>query len=81
MVLTAIGQRFEAGALGSEPSAVPALEAGRIRVDPRQATSLPGVYAGGDCTAGPDLTVQAVQDGKVAALAIDAALRAAAGAA
>ena len=39
-------------------------------------TSLPGVWAGGDCVAGADLTVQAVQDGKVAAHAIDRCLRA-----
>jgi glutamate synthase (NADPH/NADH) small chain len=31
---------------------------------------LPRVFAGGDCIAGPDLTVQAVQDGKIAAEAI-----------
>ena len=33
-------------------------------------TSLPGVFAGGDCIAGLDLTVQAVEDGKVAARSI-----------
>jgi glutamate synthase (NADPH/NADH) small chain len=37
-------------------------------------TSLPGVYAGGDCVAGVDLTVAAVQDGKRAAEAINAFL-------
>ena len=37
---------------------------------------LPGVYAGGDCIKnGDDLTVQAVQDGKIAALEIDLFLR------
>ena len=36
---------------------------------------LPGIYAGGDCEApGQDLTVQAVQHGKLAALAIHADL-------
>ena len=34
-------------------------------------TSLPGVFAGGDCIAGLDLTVQAVEDGKIAARSID----------
>ena len=77
MVLMAVGQRFDGGLFGAGPSAVPAMAAGRILVDAGQATSLPGVYAGGDCTAGADLTVQAVQDGKVAALSIDAMLRAA----
>jgi dihydropyrimidine dehydrogenase (NAD+) subunit PreT len=45
----------------------------RIAIDAQGATSLPGVWAGGDCTNhdGPDLTVQAVQDGKIAATAID----------
>jgi glutamate synthase (NADPH/NADH) small chain len=34
------------------------------------------VWAGGDCIAsGTDLTVQSVQDGKLAAIAIDRALR------
>ena len=48
-----------------------ALDGGRIVVDADRATSLPGVWAGGDCAAtGMDLTVQAVQDGKLAAAAI-----------
>jgi dihydropyrimidine dehydrogenase (NAD+) subunit PreT len=34
------------------------------------------VFAGGDSVAGLDLTVQGVQDGKLAAHAIDRALRA-----
>ena len=49
---------------------------GKIAVDADRQTSLPGVWAGGDCIAGVDLTVQAVQDGKIAALAIDRRLRA-----
>jgi glutamate synthase (NADPH/NADH) small chain len=61
MVLKAVGQVF----MGSGP----ALEKGRIKVQGYE-TSLPGVFAGGDCTAGTDLTVHAVQDGKMAALAI-----------
>jgi len=45
----------------------------RIHVDRLFRTALPGVYAGGDCIApGQDLTVQAVQHGKLAALAIHA---------
>ena len=43
-------------------------EGGRIAVDPERRTSLPGVWAGGDCAAGGrDLTVVAVEDGKQAA--------------
>jgi dihydropyrimidine dehydrogenase (NAD+) subunit PreT len=47
----------------------------KIQIDDRFRTNQPGVYAGGDCVAaGVDLTVQAVQHGKLAALSIDADL-------
>ncbi len=52
-----------------------ALTDGRIAVDADGRTSLSDVWAGGDCVAGEDLTVQAVQDGKLAARAIDAFLQ------
>ena len=46
-------------------------EGERIWIDARFRTALPGIYAGGDCVApGQDLTVQAVQHGKLAAMAI-----------
>jgi glutamate synthase (NADPH/NADH) small chain len=49
---------------------------GRIAVDAERRTSLAGVWAGGDCVAGgKDLTVVAVEDGKVAAHSIDRFLR------
>jgi glutamate synthase (NADPH/NADH) small chain len=49
---------------------------GRIVVDEERRTSIPGVWAGGDCVAGgQDLTVAAVEDGKQAALSIDRYLR------
>jgi glutamate synthase (NADPH/NADH) small chain len=52
------------------------MSGGRIAVDEDRKTSLPGVWAGGDCAAGGrDLTVVAVEDGKRAAVAIDRALR------
>jgi glutamate synthase (NADPH/NADH) small chain len=52
---------------------------GRIAVDAECRTSLPDVWAGGDCVAGgEDLTVAAVEHGKLAAHSIDRALRAAA---
>jgi NADPH-dependent glutamate synthase beta subunit-like oxidoreductase len=42
-----------------------------VMVDPETgATSVPGVYAGGDLVNGPDLVVNAVRDGKRAAKAI-----------
>ena len=69
MVLKAVGQAF-AGA-----GEMPEVKKGRIVVDVGNATSLPGVWAGGDCIfSAIDLTVQAVEDGKQAALAIGRAL-------
>jgi len=71
-VLRAIGQTFVAAPVG----AAFRLEQGRIATDGEGRTSLPGVWAGGDCCAGGrDLTVEAVEHGKVAARSIDAALR------
>jgi glutamate synthase (NADPH/NADH) small chain len=49
-----------------------AIEMGRIAVDDERKTSLDNVWAGGDCVVGgEDLTVCAVQDGKLAARSID----------
>ena len=71
-VFKAIGQTFEDGPLAG--SGLVATR-GRIRVDAERRTSDPKVWAGGDCAAtGDDLTVQAVEDGKVAARSIGAAL-------
>ena len=59
------------------PREIVELKQDRIVVDEERRTSLPGVWAGGDCVfGGEDLTVSAVQDGKVAALSIDRFLRA-----
>ena len=75
MVLTAIGQMLVEDDFGG--AEVLALKNGKISVDETRATSLKGVWAGGDCAAtGEDLTVAAVEDGKQAALAIDQFLRA-----
>lgn len=68
MVLKAVGQVFVPDPLGGAGAL--ALERGRIQVDSGRRTSLPGVYAGGDCVPGADLTVTAVQDGKLAAESI-----------
>jgi len=64
-------------AIGQEKPAVAKLldletEKGFIKVDQDYQTSLPGVYAGGDCirAKGSASTVMAVQDGKLAARAI-----------
>ena len=75
VVFKAIGQRLAEEELGTELGGL-ARERGKIVVDESQATSLDGVWAGGDCVlGGDDLTVSAVQHGKVAAIAIDRYLR------
>jgi dihydropyrimidine dehydrogenase (NAD+) subunit PreT len=72
VVFTAIGQKGAPEALAG----VELASDGRIVVDKERRTSLPGVWAGGDCVAGGlDLTVSAVEDGKQAARSIDAALK------
>ena len=64
-VLVAIGQSMEEAGLGDLKT-----EKGKIVVNESYETSIPGVFAGGDCIAsGSDLTVQAVEDGKQAAIA------------
>ena len=74
-VFKAIGQSFVAESVAA---AGVALTGGRIAVDGQRRTSLEDVWAGGDCVAGgQDLTVSAVEDGKVAARAIHARLSAA----
>lgn len=73
MIFPAIGQHFVAAVLADD---TPAIAGGRIVVDAERRTSLGDVFAGGDCVAGQDLTVSAVQDGKVAAFAIDRMLQA-----
>jgi len=72
----AIGQSFVPDPLVEGARQPLDLTDGRIAVDSERRTSLPDVFAGGDCVAGgQDLTVQAVQDGKLAAHAIDKFLR------
>lgn len=72
MVLKAIGQQMLSTVLAE---AGVALHSGRIATRDDGATSIPGVWAGGDCRAGGlDLTVQAVAHGKASAQAIHAQL-------
>jgi dihydropyrimidine dehydrogenase (NAD+) subunit PreT len=72
MLFKAVGQNFVASPLGE----LLELSGGRIAINADRQTSLADVWAGGDCVPGDDLTVSAVQDGKVAAEAIDRVLRA-----
>jgi dihydropyrimidine dehydrogenase (NAD+) subunit PreT len=73
MVLRAIGQSYVAADAGGAL----ALKDGRIQTDASGQTSLTGVWAGGDCRhGGRDLTVEAVEHGKLAAQAMHRALMA-----
>ncbi len=70
VVFKAIGQLMVSDSMGAEPEV--ALQSQRIVVDSERRTSLPGVWAGGDCVLdGENLTVAAVQDGKLAAISIN----------
>ena len=75
MVFRAIGQKFVAATIDGGKHGgkqTPTLANNRIAVDSTRKTSLPDVWAGGDCIdGGEDLTVAAVEDGKVAAEAIN----------
>ena len=70
-VFKAIGQAMDGAALADPLAQTLARPGDKINVDAQFRTALPGIYAGGDCVApGQDLTVQAVQHGKLAAHAI-----------
>jgi dihydropyrimidine dehydrogenase (NAD+) subunit PreT len=79
VVFKAIGQKVlwdRLGSLKGDTAEIVDMAQDRIAVDDERKTSLSGVWAGGDCVAGgEDLTVSAVQDGKVAAISIDRFLK------
>ncbi len=72
LVLVAIGQS-KLGALLAELDGI-AVQWGRVVTDDDGATGRPGWYAGGDCRNGGKEVVNAVAEGKTAAIAIDAYL-------
>lgn len=72
-VFTAIGQTLAGAPAGLK------LDRGKIAVDAAGRTSIPGVWAGGDCTGGEDLTVVGVAQGRDAAEDIHRALTGAVG--
>jgi len=70
-VLKAIGQTL---VLADPTLQTLITQGGRIKVDEEGRTSLTNVWAGGDCTyGGQDLTVEAVEHGKIAAQSMDRA--------
>lgn len=75
IVFKAVGQAIDRTTLGEIVETIDQ-QGGKLRVDENRKTSLDDVWAGGDCIYGnDDLTVTAVQDGKLAALSIDRYLR------
>ena len=75
IVFKAVGQSVASEAFGDAAESFEQ-KGGKLLVGEDRQTSLPDVWAGGDCIYGSDdLTVTAVQDGKVAANSIDRALR------
>jgi indolepyruvate ferredoxin oxidoreductase alpha subunit len=71
-VVAAVGQRPDLSFLDVELALTPE---GSIRVDTETgATSLPGVFAGGDVTPGPKTVIHAIADGRRAAYGIDLTL-------
>jgi|DewCreStandDraft_1066081.scaffolds.fasta_scaffold00770_9 NADPH-dependent glutamate synthase beta subunit-like oxidoreductase len=74
-VILAIGQQADLSFLRPEDG-IELTPQGTIRVDPETlATTAPGVFAGGDVAFGPRNLIEAVANGKRAALSIDAYLR------
>jgi glutamate synthase (NADPH/NADH) small chain len=75
VVFKAVGQSIASDTLGGVASTI-GQKHGKLVVSEDRKTSLDDVWAGGDCVFGnDDLTVSAVQDGKVAAISIDKYLR------
>ena len=74
MVITAIGQRVDLSFM--KESKVKATKRGTIETEDRSlATNVKGVFAGGDVARGQGTMIEAMADGKKAAVAIDCYLR------
>jgi NADPH-dependent glutamate synthase beta subunit-like oxidoreductase len=70
-VLLAVGQSPEKTVLCDATSPLETTPHGTIRVDENLATTVPGVFAGGDILDGPQSVVHALSQGKKAAQSID----------
>jgi dihydrolipoamide dehydrogenase len=66
-VLVAVGRRPYTDGLGLEKAGVGLDEKGRVRVDARLRTGVPGIWAIGDVVAGPMLAHKAEEDGAAVA--------------
>jgi dihydrolipoamide dehydrogenase len=67
IVLVAVGRRPYTDGLGLKESGVALDEKGRVAVDPHFQTNVPGIYAIGDCIAGPMLAHKAEDEGSAVA--------------
>ena len=67
VVLVAVGRRPHTADLGLETVGVALDDKGRVRTDAGFRTNVPGVYAIGDCIAGPMLAHKAEEEGVAAA--------------
>ncbi len=73
-IILAVGQQPDTACLSGDPD-ITITPRGLVSVDPRTlATTMPGVYCGGDLAFGPRIVIEAVADGKRAALAIHESL-------
>ena len=69
-----MGQQPDTACLAGDPE-ITITPRGLVAVEPRTlATTMPGVYCGGDLAFGPRIVIEAVADGKRAALAIHESL-------
>jgi formate dehydrogenase beta subunit len=69
-IILAVGQQPDTACLAGDPE-ITITPRGLVQVEPRTlATTMPGIYCGGDLAFGPRIVIEAVADGKRAALAI-----------
>jgi len=74
-IILAVGQQPDTACLSGDPE-ITITPRGLVAVESRTlATTMPGVYCGGDLAFGPRIVIEAVADGKRAALAIHESLR------
>jgi NADPH-dependent glutamate synthase beta subunit-like oxidoreductase len=71
MIIVAIGQAPEVRFL-KDLDGLETTDGGWVKTDPKTLeTSIPGIFAGGDVVAGPGMAIDAIADGKKAAVSID----------
>ena len=71
LIIGAIGQRVALGGVRCDDKELEISRWGTIVADEQsQATSVPGIFAGGDCLLGPSVAIDAIAHGRRAALSI-----------